>query len=72
MEGIDISGIIVAGQLVDSLAHFIGRFIGKCDTENIPRQDADIVDQISETVGKRTGFPGAGACDDTHEAFLWT
>ena len=42
MEGIDISGIIVAGQLVDSLMHFIGRF---------------------------TGFPGAGACDDTHESF---
>ena len=64
MERVDIPGVIVADQIVDALAHFIGCFVREGDAENIGRRDAQFVDQKGEPVGQRTGFARTRPGDD--------
>ena len=68
MEGADITRIIVAGQLMDSLAHFVSRLVRKGDAEDISGQDAGLVHQKGKPPGKSTGFAGASSGNDTDES----
>lgn len=68
MEGVDIASVIVAGEGVNALAHLVGRFIGKCDAQDIPWQDAQLVYQESKAMGQSPGLPRAGSGDDPDEA----
>lgn len=69
VEGIDISGVIVSGKIVDSLAHLIGRFVGKGDAQNVSRQNSDLIYQKGKPVGKCPGFTGTRTGDDTYISF---
>ena len=61
MEGVDIARVPVAGEAVNPLAHFVGGFVGKSDAQNVPGQDAQLIDQVGKSPGKRPGFTGARA-----------
>ena len=68
VEGVDIAGIVVAGQRVDPLPHLIGRLVGKRDAQNMPRQNAELGDQKGEAVRQGPGLSGTGPGDHPHEA----
>lgn len=46
----DVPGIAVTGETADALLHLIGRFVCKCDAENVGRHNSDFIDQISKAV----------------------
>ncbi|MPM14917.1 hypothetical protein SDC9_61281 [bioreactor metagenome] len=50
VEGADVPGIAVAGETADALLHLIGRFVCKCDAENVGRHNSDFIDQISKAM----------------------
>ena len=64
MEGVDIPGVLVPDQIVDPLAHFIGRFIGKCNAQDVPGKDPHLIDQKRKPMGQRPGF--ARTCTGHH------
>ena len=49
MKCIDITGIVVPCQVMNPLPHLIGGFIGKCNAQNVPGQNSDLIDQIGKT-----------------------
>ncbi len=69
VESIDVTRIVVSGQIMDALAHFVGRFIGKGDAQNVARQNTQLVHQKGKTVRKSPGLAGACPCDDAHKTF---
>ena len=68
MECVDVAGIIVAGEVMDPLAHLVGRLVRKRHTKDIPRQDPHLVHQKSKTMGQCSGLAGACSRDDTDHA----
>ena len=64
VERVDVPGVVVSGQLVDALAHLICRLVGEGDAENVPRQDAQLVHQVSKAAGQGPGLAGACPGDD--------
>ena len=72
VERINIPGIVVPRQVVNTLAHLVGRFIGKGYTQNIARQDAQLVYQKSKTAGQSPCFAGTGSGDDADKTFRGT
>ena len=50
VEGIDIARILISCQIVDPLAHLICRFICKCNAEDMPRKDPQLLHQIGKPV----------------------
>ena len=56
VEGIDIPGVVVPGELMDTLAHLIGGLVSKGNAEDVAWQDAQLVDQIGKPVGQSTGL----------------
>ena len=61
VEGIYISGAVVAGEVLNPAAHLVCGLVGECDAENVPGQDSKLVYKICKTPGERAGFPGACA-----------
>ena len=61
VEGVDISRIIVPGQVVDSLAHLVGGFICEGYAQDISRQNPDLVHQIRKAPRERPGLAGTRA-----------
>ena len=68
MEGVDVAGVIVPGELVDALAHLVGRLVGEGDAQDVPRQDAQLIDQVGEPVGQGPGLAGARPSDHPDKA----
>lgn len=66
MEGVDVAGVVVPGELVDALAHFVGRLVGEGDAQDVPRQNPQLVHQEREAVGEGPGLAGACPSDNTH------
>ncbi len=44
--------------------HFLGGFVGECDREDLPRADAFVGDQISDTLCQNARLAGARTCHD--------
>lgn len=40
VKGVDVAGVVVAGEVVDALAHFGGGFVGEGDAQYVGGQDA--------------------------------
>ena len=53
MKSIDVAGVVVPRQVMDTLAHFVSRLVSESNAENIPWQNAENMNQISEDVYKR-------------------
>ena len=51
VEGVDVAGVVVAGEGMDTLAHLGGGLVGKGDAEDVPRQDARLLHQKGKAVG---------------------
>lgn len=68
VEGVDVAGVVVPGELVDALAHLIGRLVGEGDAQDVPRQDAQLTHQVSESVGQGPGLARARPGDHPDEA----
>ena len=68
VKSVDIAGVVVAGQVMDALAHLVGSLVGKGHAEDVGRQDAQLVDQIGKAVRQRPGLARARARDHAHEA----
>lgn len=68
MKGANVAGVVVAGEVVDTRAHFTGGLVGKGDTENISRQNADLIHQKGKPMDKRPCFSASGTSHDTHKA----
>ena len=66
VEGVDVPSVVVPGELVDALAHLVGRFVGKGYAQDVPRQNPQLVHQESEAVGEGPGLAGACPGDNTH------
>ena len=49
-------------NIINSLTHFSGSFIGKGNGKDVPRVDAIFLDQIGDTVCQYTGFAGPCTC----------
>ena len=69
VEGIDVRGIVVSGQVVDAAAHLFRRLIGEGDAEDMGGQNAHLHDQVGVAGRERLRFAAAGAGDDAHETF---
>ena len=69
MEGVDIAGVAVSDQVVNALAHLIGRLIGECHAEDVLRKNAEFIDQKGKAVRKRPGLARARARDHAHVPF---
>lgn len=69
MEGVDVSGVVVAGEGVDTLAHLGGRLVGEGDAEDVSRQDARFLHQKSEAAGQRPGLTRASSGNDPEYSF---
>lgn len=69
MEGIDIACIVIAGELLDAVAHLVGGLIREGYAENMAGQDAEFIHEICESVRERSGLTGACACDNADVAF---
>ena len=68
VEGVDVSGVVIAGQIMDALAHFAGGFVGEGNAKDIAGQDADLVHKVSKPPGKGAGLAGTGPRDHAHKA----
>ena len=68
VEGVDIAGVVVAGQVVDALAHLIGGLVGKGDAQDVAGQNAQLIHQVGKPPGEGPGFARPGAGDDPDEA----
>ena len=68
MEGVDIAGVVVAGQIVDALAHLVRGLVGERHAQQISRQNAQLRHQIREPARQRPRLAGARARDHAHEA----
>ena len=44
VKGIDVASVVITSELVDALTHLSCRLIGKGDAQNVPRQNAQLVD----------------------------
>ena len=51
-----------SNNIINSLTHFSGSFIGKGNGKDVPRVDAIFLDQIGDTVCQYTGFAGPCTC----------
>lgn len=56
VESIDVSGVIIPSEGVNSMAHLIGRFIGESHAKNVAGENAKLVNQICKTVRESSGF----------------
>ena len=68
VEGVDIAGVVVAGQIVDALAHLVRGLVGKGHAQQISRQNAELRHQIREPARQRPRLAGARARDHAHKA----
>ena len=69
VEGVDIAGVVIPCQPMDTLAHFGGGFVGEGDAQNVTGQHTQLVDQISKPVRQRAGFARPRARDHPHHPF---
>ena len=51
-----------SNNIINSLTHFSGSFIGKGNGKDVPRVDAIFLNQIGDTVCQYTGFAGPCTC----------
>ena len=72
VKGINVTRIVVPGQVVYALPHFIGGFVGEGDAQDVARQNAQFIYQKGKTVGEGPGFSRAGPRDDTDITFRST
>ena len=63
VERVDIARVVVAGQRVDALAHLVGRLVRERHAQDVPRQDAELIDKIGKAVRQRPRLARAGARD---------
>ena len=61
VEGVDVAGVVVAGEGVDPLAHLQGGLVGEGDAENVPWENAHLLHQVGKAPGERPGLAGARA-----------
>ena len=66
VEGVDVPSVVVPGELVDALAHLVGRFVGKGHAQDVSRQNPQLVHQEGEAMGEGPGLAGARPGDNTH------
>ncbi len=66
VEGADVPRVVVAGEVVDALAHLGGGLVGEGDAQNVGGQDAQLVHQVRESVGQGSRLPGPRPGDDPH------
>ena len=64
VEGTDIAGVIIAGQLMYPLPHLIGGLIRKSDAQNVAGKNSQVIHQPGKPVRQRPGL--AGACARNH------
>ena len=69
MKRIDVARVVVAGHLVDALAHLLRRLVRERDAQDVARHDAQFVHQISEPAGERPRFAAPRSRDDPHIPF---
>ena len=48
-------------QTANALPHFAGSLVGERDREDPPGRNAVLSDQVADSSGQHTSFPGAGA-----------
>ena len=63
VEGVDVAGVVVAGEGMDALAHLGGGLVGKGDAEDVSGQDTRLLHQKGKAVGQGAGLAGTGAGD---------
>ena len=69
MEGADPHLLtLFAGEGGDALLHFLGRFIGKGDGQDMPRRYA-VVDQVGHPIRQRPGLSAACTRQNQYRAF---
>ena len=68
VEGVDVAGILVSGQVVDALAHFVRGLVRERHTQQISRQNAQLRHQIRKPPRQRPRLAGACARDHAHKA----
>ena len=69
VERVDVPRVVVAGQLVDALAHLVRGLVREGDAQDVPGQDADVVHKVREPVGEGSRLAGPGARDDADVPF---
>ena len=69
VEGADVTSVVVSGQNVNPLPHFVGGLVREGNAQNMPGQNAQFIHQISETVGKGPGLSRPRTGDDPHVPF---
>ncbi len=68
VEGVDVGSVVVAGEVVDALAHLVGGLVGEGHAEDVAGHDAELVDEVGEAAAERAGLAGARARDHAHVA----
>ena len=68
VERVDVTGVVVAREVVDSLAHLVGAIVGEGDTQDVGRHYASLVYQKRETPGQGTRLARARTRDHAHVA----
>ena len=69
VERADIARVVIAGEKMDALAHFVCGLVGKGHAKDVGGKDADLVYKICKAVRKRTRFSAARPRNDTHISF---
>ena len=68
VERVDIPGVVVPGEVVDALAHLVGRLVRKRHAKNVAGKDPRLIHKIGESACQRTRLAGARARDNTDHA----
>lgn len=69
VKGVDIAGVVIAGEIMDPLPHFVGGFICKGYAQNVFGKDPDLIDKKGKTAGQCSCFAGAGSGNNANHAF---
>ena len=69
VEGVDVARVVVAGQLVDALAHLVRGLVREGDAQDVAGQDADVIDEVGEAVGEGSRLSRTGPRDDADVPF---
>lgn len=51
-------------QINDPILHFLGRFVGESDRENLARINILMLNEIGDSIGQNAGLARPSACDD--------
>ena len=69
VEGVDVTRVVVADQIMDPLPHFVGGLVGERDAQDVAGRDAQFVDQEGEPVGQRAGLARSGPGHHADKSF---